>query len=242
MRRDTQTRRAGRQKAGECVPLCDRAKSVPCGNRKGILQIRQNAAEGTPGKTKRRKKLSVRCGKPQQRTKIPMMNRPGLCGSRIPIVQALSASLVPAFLACLSGIPCFRADNHARIRIIPANTNPLHVPLGWFTNLHITSFHRIGRLEEYVGCFDRTDMCSLNPQGSFCVPCGGGNIHWQEFGAVLKAIDYNGAIVMKPFVLKNADNAHRTCTWRNLMEEPIRCERMVEMARNGATFLRGLKQ
>lgn len=25
------------------------------------------------------------------------------------------------------------------------------------------------------------------------VPCGGGNIHWQEIGAVLKAIDYNGA-------------------------------------------------
>lgn len=74
------------------------------------------------------------------------------------------------------------------------------------------------------------------------VPCGGGNIHWQEIGAVLKAIDYNGAIVMEPFVLKNADNAHRTCTWRNLMEEPIRCEHMVEMARNGATFLRGLKQ
>lgn len=74
------------------------------------------------------------------------------------------------------------------------------------------------------------------------VPCGGGNIHWQEIGAVLKAIDYNGAIMMEPFVLKNADNAHRTCTWRNLMEEPIRCEHMVEMARNGATFLRGLKQ
>lgn len=78
MRRDTQTGRAGRQKAGECAPLCDRAKSVPCGNRKGILQIRQNAAGSTPGKTKRRKKLSVRCGKPQQWTKIPMLNRPGL--------------------------------------------------------------------------------------------------------------------------------------------------------------------
>lgn len=167
MRRDTQTGRAGRQKAGECAPLCDRAKSVPCGNRKGILQIRQNAAGSTPGKTKRRKKLSVRCGKPQQWTKIPMLNRPGLCGSRIPIVQAFSAPLVPAFLACLSGIPRFRAGNHARIQVIPANANPLHVPLGWFTNLHIISFRGIGRLGEYVGCFDRADRCSLNPQGSF---------------------------------------------------------------------------
>ncbi len=28
-------------------------------------------------------------------------------------------------------------------------------------------FSGIGRLGEYVGCFDRADRCSLNPQGSF---------------------------------------------------------------------------
>ncbi len=74
------------------------------------------------------------------------------------------------------------------------------------------------------------------------VPCGNGNIHWKEIGGVLKRIRYNRIIVMEPFVLTSAENAHRTCTWRNLYLEPYSIDHMVDTARKGAAFLRGLVQ
>lgn len=101
MRRDTQTGRAGRQKAGECAPLCDRAKSVPCGNRKGILPdpakcCRQYAREN-------KKEEEALC---PMRKAATMDKNPDAEPTRVVrLTDPNCSSVFSAFGSCFSGMP-----------------------------------------------------------------------------------------------------------------------------------------
>ena len=66
---------------------------------------------------------------------------------------------------------------------------------------------------------------------------GDTNMDWVTIGKALKAADYNGAVVMEPFILPAAFNARRTKTWRDLSEN-AGVDRLVEDARRGGMFLR----
>ena len=75
-----------------------------------------------------------------------------------------------------------------------------------------------------LGCIH----CSESDRG---VP-GQGNVHWGEVFAGLKAIDYQGPLVLESFAAINPDLAGATCMWRT----PTYSSN--ELAREGMAFLR----
>lgn len=64
-------------------------------------------------------------------------------------------------------------------------------------------------------------------------------IDWNSIANALKAVNYDGAVIMEPFVLPAAHNARRTRTWRTLCESTT-VEDLTRDARTGGQFLRNL--
>jgi D-psicose/D-tagatose/L-ribulose 3-epimerase len=62
---------------------------------------------------------------------------------------------------------------------------------------------------------------------------GTGNVHWDEVFRGLKAIDYDGYLVMESFVAINEDIAGATALWRDVVGDPA------TLIRDGLSFLRG---
>jgi D-psicose/D-tagatose/L-ribulose 3-epimerase len=62
---------------------------------------------------------------------------------------------------------------------------------------------------------------------------GTGNVHWDEVFKGLKAINYDGALVMESFAAINPDIAGATCMWRDVVGDPQ------ALVRDGLAFLRG---
>ncbi len=68
---------------------------------------------------------------------------------------------------------------------------------------------------------------------------GPSNIDWHRFITTLKKVKYSGPLVLEPFVLPEAFNAHRTRTWRSLNRSSEIYD-MTQDAAQGAAFLRKL--
>jgi D-psicose/D-tagatose/L-ribulose 3-epimerase len=62
---------------------------------------------------------------------------------------------------------------------------------------------------------------------------GTGNVHWDDVFKGLKAINYDGALVMESFAAINEDIAGATCMWRDVVGDPQ------ALVRDGLAFLRG---
>ena len=62
---------------------------------------------------------------------------------------------------------------------------------------------------------------------------GTGNVHWDEVFRSLKAIDYDGYLVMESFAAINEDLAGATALWRDVVDDPE------TLIRDGLGFLRG---
>jgi D-psicose/D-tagatose/L-ribulose 3-epimerase len=62
---------------------------------------------------------------------------------------------------------------------------------------------------------------------------GTGNVHWDEVFRSLKAIDFDGYLVMESFAAINEDLAGATALWRNVVGDPG------TLIRDGLSFLRG---
>ena len=62
---------------------------------------------------------------------------------------------------------------------------------------------------------------------------GTGNVHWDEVFRGLKAIDYDGYLVMESFAAINEDLAGATALWRDVVGDPE------ALIRDGLSFLRG---
>ncbi len=62
---------------------------------------------------------------------------------------------------------------------------------------------------------------------------GTGNVHWDEVFRGLKAIDYDGYLVMESFAAINEDLAGATALWRDVVGDPE------ALIRDGLGFLRG---
>jgi D-psicose/D-tagatose/L-ribulose 3-epimerase len=62
---------------------------------------------------------------------------------------------------------------------------------------------------------------------------GTGNVHWDEVFRGLKAIDYDGYLVMESFAAINEDLAGATALWRDVVGDPE------TLIRDGLSFLRG---
>jgi D-psicose/D-tagatose/L-ribulose 3-epimerase len=62
---------------------------------------------------------------------------------------------------------------------------------------------------------------------------GTGNVHWDEVFRGLKAIDYDGYLVMESFAAINEDLAGATALWRDVVGDPK------ALIRDGLGFLRG---
>jgi D-psicose/D-tagatose/L-ribulose 3-epimerase len=62
---------------------------------------------------------------------------------------------------------------------------------------------------------------------------GTGNVHWDEVFRSLKAIDYDGYLVMESFAAINEDLAGATALWRDVVGDPE------TLIRDGLGFLRG---
>jgi D-psicose/D-tagatose/L-ribulose 3-epimerase len=62
---------------------------------------------------------------------------------------------------------------------------------------------------------------------------GTGNVHWDEVFRGLKAIDYDGYLVMESFAAINEDLAGATALWRDVVGDPN------TLIRDGLGFLRG---
>jgi D-psicose/D-tagatose/L-ribulose 3-epimerase len=62
---------------------------------------------------------------------------------------------------------------------------------------------------------------------------GTGNVHWDEVFRGLKAIDYDGYLVMESFAAINEDIAGATALWRDVVGDPE------VLVRDGLSFLRG---
>ena len=62
---------------------------------------------------------------------------------------------------------------------------------------------------------------------------GTGNVHWDEVFRGLKAIDYDGYLVMESFAAINEDLAGATPLWRDVVGDPE------TLIRDGLSFLRG---
>ncbi len=62
---------------------------------------------------------------------------------------------------------------------------------------------------------------------------GTGNVHWDDVFKGLKAINYDGALVMESFAAINPDIAGATCLWRDVVGDPQ------ALVRDGLAFLRG---
>jgi D-psicose/D-tagatose/L-ribulose 3-epimerase len=62
---------------------------------------------------------------------------------------------------------------------------------------------------------------------------GTGNVHWDEVFRGLKAIDYDGYLVMESFAAINEDLAGATALWRDVVGDPE------TLIRDGLGFLRG---
>jgi D-psicose/D-tagatose/L-ribulose 3-epimerase len=62
---------------------------------------------------------------------------------------------------------------------------------------------------------------------------GTGNVHWDEVFRGLKAIDFDGYLVMESFAAINEDLAGATALWRDVVGDPD------TLIRDGLSFLRG---
>jgi D-psicose/D-tagatose/L-ribulose 3-epimerase len=62
---------------------------------------------------------------------------------------------------------------------------------------------------------------------------GTGNVHWDEVFRGLKAIDYDGYLVMESFAVINEDLAGATALWRDVVGDPE------TLIRDGLSFLCG---
>jgi D-psicose/D-tagatose/L-ribulose 3-epimerase len=62
---------------------------------------------------------------------------------------------------------------------------------------------------------------------------GTGNVHWDEVFRSLKAIDFDGYLVMESFAAINEDLAGATALWRDVVGDPG------TLIRDGLSFLRG---
>ena len=62
---------------------------------------------------------------------------------------------------------------------------------------------------------------------------GTGNVHWDEVFRSLKAIDFDGYLVMESFAAINEDLAGATALWRDVVGDPE------TLIRDGLSFLRG---
>ena len=62
---------------------------------------------------------------------------------------------------------------------------------------------------------------------------GTGNVHWDEVFRGLKAIDFDGYLVMESFAAINEDLAGATALWRDVVGDPE------TLIRDGLSFLRG---
>jgi D-psicose/D-tagatose/L-ribulose 3-epimerase len=62
---------------------------------------------------------------------------------------------------------------------------------------------------------------------------GTGNVHWDEVFRGLKAIDYDGYLVMESFAAINEELAGATALWRDVVGDPE------TLIRDGLSFLRG---
>jgi D-psicose/D-tagatose/L-ribulose 3-epimerase len=62
---------------------------------------------------------------------------------------------------------------------------------------------------------------------------GTGNVHWDEVFRGLKAIEYDGYLVMESFAAINEDLAGATALWRDVVGDPE------TLIRDGLSFLRG---
>ena len=62
---------------------------------------------------------------------------------------------------------------------------------------------------------------------------GTGNVHWDEVFRGLKAIDFDGYLVMESFAAINEDLAGATALWRDVVGDPQ------TLIRDGLSFLRG---
>jgi D-psicose/D-tagatose/L-ribulose 3-epimerase len=62
---------------------------------------------------------------------------------------------------------------------------------------------------------------------------GTGNVHWDEVFRGLRAIDYDGYLVMESFAAINEDLAGATALWRDVVGDPE------ALIRDGLSFLRG---
>ena len=62
---------------------------------------------------------------------------------------------------------------------------------------------------------------------------GTGNVHWDEVFRGLKAIDFDGHLVMESFAAINEDLAGATALWRDVVGDPE------TLIRDGLSFLRG---
>ena len=62
---------------------------------------------------------------------------------------------------------------------------------------------------------------------------GTGNVHWDDVFRGLKAIDYDGYLVMESFAAINEDLAGATALWRDVVGDPE------TLIRDGLSFLRG---
>jgi D-psicose/D-tagatose/L-ribulose 3-epimerase len=62
---------------------------------------------------------------------------------------------------------------------------------------------------------------------------GTGNVHWDEVFRGLKAIEYDGYLVMESFAAINEDLAGATALWRDVVSDPE------ALVRDGLSFLRG---
>ena len=62
---------------------------------------------------------------------------------------------------------------------------------------------------------------------------GTGNVHWDEVFRGLKAIDYDGRLVMESFAAINEDLAGATALWRDVVGDPE------ALIRDGLGLLRG---
>jgi D-psicose/D-tagatose/L-ribulose 3-epimerase len=63
---------------------------------------------------------------------------------------------------------------------------------------------------------------------------GSGQVHWPEVAAALRAINYQGAVVIESFTPHLEEIARAVCLWRPLAPDQD------TIARDGLTFLRGL--
>jgi len=61
---------------------------------------------------------------------------------------------------------------------------------------------------------------------------GTGNVHWDDVFRGLKAVGYDGRLVMESFAAVNEDIIGATALWRNVVGDPR------ALIRDGLTFLR----